>query len=258
VNVPIYVVDAFTSVPFAGNPAGVCILESERESSWMQSVAAEMRHAETAYLRQLHDGYELRWFTPVVEVDLCGHATLASAHVLWESGRLSKDVEARFYTRSGLLTAKLNGQIQLDFPAKIATQANLPHPVNGLSPTWMGNNKMDWLVEVETEEEVRSFQPDFENIYALGIRGLIVTARANAEFDFVSRFFAPQSGVPEDPVTGSAHCCLAPYWSDKLGKTKMTGYQASQRGGIVGVEIQGDRVLLRGYATTILEGNLRC
>jgi predicted PhzF superfamily epimerase YddE/YHI9 len=122
----------------------------------------------------------------------------------------------------------------------------------------MGNNKMDWLVEVETEEEVRSFQPDFENIYALGIRGLIVTARANAEFDFVSRFFAPQSGVPEDPVTGSAHCCLAPYWSDKLGKTKMTGYQASQRGGIVGVEIQGDRVLLRGYATTILEGNLRC
>ncbi len=255
---PIYVVDAFTSKAFAGNPAGVCILEQEADVSWMQQVAMEMKHAETAFVRPLPDGFELRWFTPSVEVDLCGHATLASAHALWESGRLLLDQPARFHTRSGLLVATKGAQIRLDFPAEVPTESDLPRSIDGLHPIWSGKNRMDWIVELATESEVRSFNPDFEQIASLGMRGLQVTAKADSEFDFVSRFFAPQSGVDEDPVTGSAHCCLGPYWGAKLGKDKVTGYQASDRGGVVTVELFGERVGLLGDAVMTLEGVLHC
>jgi len=253
-----YVVDAFAHAPFTGNPAGVCLLGTERDSAWMQSVAAEMKHAETAFVRPIDDGFELRWFTPTVEVDLCGHATLASAHVLWESGNLAQDRTARFHTRSGLLTATLDCAIKLDFPSEAPEAAALPHAISGLSPIWTGKNRMDWIAQVASEEELRTFVPDIESINALGMRGLIVTAAGSSEFDFVSRFFAPQSGVPEDPVTGSAHCCLAPFWGSRLGKTAMSGYQASERGGKVGVELKNSRVVLSGQAITVLEGTFRC
>ncbi len=255
---PIYVVDAFTSSPFTGNPAGVCVLQAEQSTEWMQSVAAEMKHAETAFVRPIDGGFELRWLTPTVEVDLCGHATLATAHTLWESGRHPKNSHLHFHTRSGILTAKLDNEIELDFPRIDNFEAMLPHAIVGLQPIWTGKNGMDWFVEVETEEELRNFEPDFTNINSLGLRGLTVTSRGKETFDFVSRFFAPQSGVPEDPVTGSAHCSLAPYWSAKLGKSEMRGFQASQRGGEVGVLVEGDRVKLRGRAVTVLEGTLRC
>lgn len=255
---PIYVVDAFTSNAFAGNPAGVCILQLEADPSWMQHVAMEMKHAETAFVRPLVDGFELRWFTPSVEVDLCGHATLASAHALWESGRLSHDQPARFHTRSGLLVATKGVQIRLDFPAEAPFEAALPHAIDGLHPIWSGKNRMDWIVEVASEEEVRHFVPNFEAISSLGMRGLQITAKSKVDYDFVSRFFAPQSGVDEDPVTGSAHCCLGPYWGAKLEKDKLRGYQASSRGGVVGMELIGNRVELLGDAVTVLEGVLRC
>ena len=218
----------------------------------------EMKHAETAFVRPLPDGFELRWFTPSVEVDLCGHATLASAHALWDSGRLARDQSARFHTRSGLLIATKGKQIRLDFPAEPPAPSHLPFEILGLKPIWTGKNRMDWLVEVGTETEVRQFVPDFGNIAALGMRGLQITAKADANYDFVSRFFAPQSGVDEDPVTGSAHCCLGPYWGEKIAKPFLTGYQASPRGGVVGIEIVGDRVGLFGDATTVLEGILTC
>ena len=255
---PIYVVDAFTSKAFAGNPAGVCFLDQEADASWMQRVAMEMKHAETAFVRPLPDGFELRWFTPSVEVDLCGHATLASAHALWESGRLPLEQPARFHTRSGILVATKGAQIRLDFPAEPPSESDLPHTIKGLRAIWSGKNRMDWIAEVATEDEVRDFVPDFAAINSLGMRGLQITARANSNVDFISRFFAPQSGVDEDPVTGSAHCCLGPYWGVKLGKDKLLAYQASSRGGVVGIELVGDRVGLLGDAVTTLEGTIRC
>ena len=224
----------------------------------MQRVAMEMKHAETAFVRAVEDGFELRWFTPSVEVDLCGHATLAAAHALWESGRLAEDDPARFHTRSGLLVAVKADQIRLDFPAEVPEAAVLPHDIPDLAPIWTGRNRMDWLIECETESQVREFVPNFESIEALGLRGLQITAQSHSDFDFVSRFFGPQSGVPEDSVTGSAYCCLGPYWGQKLGKTKLLAYQASSRGGVVGMELNGDRVNLLGDAVTVLEGVLRC
>ena len=255
---PIYVVDAFTSKPFAGNPAGVCPISEIKSDEWMHQVAAEMKHAETAFVRPVDDGFELRWFTPTIEVDLCGHATLATAQTLWSTGRHPKDESIRFHTRSGLLTASPGMQIELDFPAIYVEEAPLPHSILGLQTVWSGHNGMDWLVEVDSEETIKSFVPQFDNIGTLGKRGLIVTSQGSDPYDFVSRFFAPQSGVPEDPVTGSAHCCLATYWQAKLKKNSMVGYQASLRGGEVGVEIVGSRVLLRGNAVTVLEGILHC
>ena len=255
---PIYVVDAFSASAFSGNPAGVCVLETDQPTEWMQQVAAEMKHAETAFVRPVGDAYVLRWLTPTVEVDLCGHATLATAHTLWESGRHPKNKTISFHTRSGILTAELDGQIQLNFPSIPSQSAALPHKMVGLPAIWTGHNGMDWFIEVDDENALRNYHPDFDEINRLGMRGLIVTAKGSDKYDFVSRFFAPQSGVPEDPVTGSAHCCLAPYWAAKLGKSEMLGYQASERGGEVGVVVSGDRILLRGNATTILEGTLRC
>ena len=257
---PIHQVDSFTDQAFRGNPAGVCILERDRDDSWMQNVAAEMNVAETAFLRRTEDGWSLRWFTPTVEVDLCGHATLASAHVIWETNADSSDL-LRFHTRSGLLTARReNGSISMDFPAEVARPVRdeeLEGLVRDLPVQFIGRNRMDSLVEVATAADVRNVKLDLHRLARLGDRGLILTAKSDdPQYDFISRFFAPGAGIDEDPVTGSAHCALAPYWGDRLGKTTMRGYQASTRGGVVGVTVQGDRILLHGTAVTVLRGEL--
>jgi PhzF family phenazine biosynthesis protein len=255
-------VDAFTNQAFKGNPAAVCILAEAAEVSWMEQVAAEMNLAETAFLYKAEDGYNLRWFTPAVEVDLCGHATLATAHVLWEAGYLAPQAQARFYTKSGLLTATKQGDwIELDFPALTAKEA--PAPVGLLealgisSPRYVGISRFDYLIEVESEAEVLALQPDFTALKRTETRGSIVTSRASRPgFDFISRFFAPAAGINEDPVTGSAHCVLTPYWSKRLGQTSFMAYQASARGGILKLNLNGERVGLGGQAVTVLRGEL--
>ncbi len=260
---PITVVDAFADRPFGGNPAAVCVLPAPAPEPWMRDVAREMNLAETAFLHPAEDGFSLRWFTPAAEVDLCGHATLASAHVLWEDGHLTPAETARFHTRSGLLTAVRRGDlIELDFPAKLAVAAEPPPALLAAlgvrQPRWVGKNAFDYLVEVDSEEAVRRLAPDVHALKALPVRGVIVTSRgaAGQSYDFISRFFAPAVGVPEDPVTGSAHCALAPYWRGHLGKDAMTGYQASARGGTVRVTCVGDRVKLGGSAVTVLRGEI--
>lgn len=254
-------VDAFTATPFAGNPAAVCILPEPLDDRWMQNVAMEMNLAETAFLTRQADGFNLRWFTPVAEVDLCGHATLASAHVLWETGQLAPNEQARFHTRSGLLLAERKGEwIEMDFPATPEHAADAPDGLLealGVTPGYVGKNRFDYLVEVESEEVLRGIRPNFSRLMEVEARGIIVTSRASTKgYDFVSRFFAPQVGVYEDPVTGSAHCCLAPYWCSKFGKNELVGYQASPRGGVVRVRMGGDRVYLGGQAVTVLRGEL--
>lgn len=259
-------VDAFTNRPFAGNPAAVCVLREARDDQWMRDVASEMNLSETAFLVPREDvqkdGYNLRWFTPAVEVDLCGHATVASAHVLWQDGHLPEGRQARFHTRSGLLTADRRGDwIELDFPAKIAVAAEAPAellPALGVSEAkFVGRNAFDYLVEVDSEETVRALSPDHSTLRKVPVRGVIVTARSSRpEFDFVSRFFAPGSGIDEDPVTGSSHTALGPYWAGILGKSEFTAFQASARGGVVKVRVQGDRVLLGGQAVTVMVGEL--
>jgi PhzF family phenazine biosynthesis protein len=259
---PIVQVDAFADRAFTGNPAAVCILEAPGEEGWMRSVAAEMNLSETAFLHREGDGWRLRWFTPEVEVELCGHATLATAHVLWEDGHLRADEVARFHTRSGLLTARRAGEwIELDFPAKPILDAPAPDGLEaalGVEPVYVGRSHFDVLVEVASEAEVRALKPDMGRLAAVEARGVIVTARADGEarYDFVSRFFAPRVGVAEDPVTGSAHCVLAPYWAAKLGRDELAGFQASRRGGTVRVRAAGDRVHLGGRAVTVLRGEL--
>ncbi len=259
--VSIVQVDAFTDKPFAGNPAAVCILPSARDEVWMQNVAREMNLSETAFLVREGDAFHLRWFTPAVEVALCGHATLASAHVLWECGHLKPGEQARFRTLSGLLTADQRGDwIEMDFPVKPEEPAEAPAGLSealGTRLKYVGRNQFDYLVEVESDGVLRGLKPNFSLLSELPVRGVIVTARtAAAGFDFVSRFFAPGSGVNEDPVTGSAHCCLAAYWAKRLGKTEFVAYQASPRGGVVRVRLQGDRVILSGQAVTVLRGEL--
>jgi PhzF family phenazine biosynthesis protein len=255
-------VDAFTNRPFAGNPAAVCVLPEAPADQWMRDVAREMNLSETAFLVKQADGYNLRWFTPAVEVDLCGHATVASAHVLWEDGHLPEGGQARFHTRSGLLTADRRGAwIELDFPAKIATAAEPPAellPSLGLtSARFTGKNAFDYFVEVESDTELRALKPDHSRLGKLPVRGVIVTARSSSpEYDFLSRFFAPGSGIDEDPVTGSAHTALGPYWANLLGKSEMIAYQASARGGVVRVALKGDRVLLGGQAVTVMTADL--
>jgi PhzF family phenazine biosynthesis protein len=226
----------------------------------MQDVAAEMNLSETAFLLRRDDGYSLRWFTPAVEVALCGHATLASAHALWEEQQLAASDTARFHTKSGLLTATRAGDwIELDFPATRETASEAPdgllESLGVTTPVYISRNKFDYLVEVASEDEVRALDPDHARLRKIPVRGVIVTSRSH-DHDFVSRFFAPGSGIDEDPVTGSAHCCLTPYWSAKLGKTEMTAYQASRRGGILRVRLDADRVKLGGQAVTVLRGEL--
>jgi PhzF family phenazine biosynthesis protein len=261
VGVPIFQVDAFTDKPFAGNPAAVCLLAEPGDARWMQKVAQEMNLPETAFLHREGDAFSLRWFTPTTEVDLCGHATLASAHVLWEAGYLKPNEPARFTTRSGLLTATRKADwIEMDFPAEPAEEV-LPPPALekalGVTAEYLGKNRFDYLVLVGAEEIVREMNPDFGLLGQIPARGFIVTSRAaSSAYDFVSRFFAPRAGINEDPVTGSAHCCLGPFWSPRLGKHELVAYQASARGGLVGVRVGGARVHLGGQAVTVLRGEL--
>ncbi len=259
--VRIVTVDAFTDIAFAGNPAAVCVLQEARSEDWMRNVAREMNLSETAFLLPGEDGYDLRWLTPTVEVDLCGHATIASAHVLWEDGHAPSDRQIRFHTRSGLLLADLRGSwIELDFPIKIATVAEPPAellPALGVDAVAVAKNAFDYLVEVESEEVLRGMSPDHSLLRKIPVRGVIVTSRSSTDgFDFISRFFAPGSGVDEDPVTGSSHTALGPYWRAKLGKSEMTGYQASPRGGVVRLRLDGDRIILGGQAVTVMEAQL--
>lgn len=254
-------VDAFAEKPFTGNPAAVCVLPEAHDETWMQAVAQEMNLSETAFLVKQAEGFDLRWFTPAVEVALCGHATLASAHVLWEEGHLEPATMARFHTKSGLLTAeRRDGWIEMNFPATLETPAAPPPglaEVLGTKPEYVGKNKFDYLIELDSEKAVRGLRPDFRALRALPVRGLIVTSESSSrEFDFISRFFAPGSGVDEDPVTGSAHCCLGPFWSKRKNKTQFVAYQASPRGGVVRVRVDGDRVILGGKAVTVLRGQL--
>lgn len=257
----IYQVDAFTNEYFSGNPAAVCILKEARDDQWLANVAKEMNLSETAFLYKQDEGYNLRWFTPSSEVDLCGHATLASAHILWEQNHLNKSEVAKFYTHSGLLTAKLNEDwIELDFPSLPEQESSVSSKLIealGVKPKYVGKSKFDYLVEVESEKIVRDMKPDFTLLATIPIRGIIVTSIADTgEYDFVSRFFAPEVGVFEDPVTGSAHCCLGPYWQKKLGKNKFLAYQASERGGFLKVNVCGERVKIAGQAITVLEGEI--
>ncbi len=271
----LFQVDAFTAEPFGGNPAAVCMLPRAQPEGWMQRVAAEMNLSETAFLVPLADdpaqGYYLRWFTPATEVDLCGHATLASAHVLWREGHLPPQIPAQFHTRSGLLVARLAGDwITLEFPSQpvtpLASEPTLLQSL-GIPPemaVFVGSNRLDpvaepggnYLVELASGEAVVALQPDFALMATLPAMGVIVTAPGAGAVDFVSRYFAPAVGIPEDPVTGSAHCSLTPYWQDKLGKTPLLAHQVSPRGGVLKVEQRGDRVYISGQAVTVLRSTL--
>jgi PhzF family phenazine biosynthesis protein len=260
-TLPIFQVDAFTAEPFGGNPAGVCLMSKAREAAWMQNVAREMNLAETAFLHRVDDGFALRWFAPRAEVDLCGHATLASAHVLWETGELAAGEAARFHTKSGLLTAiKRDGWIELDFPATPAAPCEAPpglFEALRMAPRPLQKSRFDYVIELESEEAVRAVAPDFGKVRAIRTRGVVVTSRAaSPEFDFVSRFFVPALGVDEDPATGSTHCCLAPFWGERLGKTSFLARQLSERGGVLKIEWDGDRVRLSGRAVTVFWGQL--
>jgi PhzF family phenazine biosynthesis protein len=259
-TVPIVNVDAFANHPFEGNPAAVCVLQSSISEILMQNIASEMNLSETAFVWPLTDGFSLRWFTPAVEVDLCGHATLASAHVLWEQRLIAPGAKALFHTRSGLLTAqRRDGRIEMDFPSKPAVPSDAPDGLLsslGFAAAKVARSQFDFLVEVDSERMVREATPDFGALRKTPARGVILTARSSGEFDFVSRFFAPAVGVDEDPVTGSAHCALAPYWSERLGKLEMTGRQVSRRGGTVHVRLAGDRVMIGGQAVTVMRGQL--
>ena len=260
---PLFHVDAFASGPFTGNPAAVCLLEKPAGPAWMQAVAAEMNLSETAFVRPVvardPGHFELRWFTPTVEVDLCGHATLASAHVLWETERLAAELTARFETRSGVLAATRAGDdVELDFPADPVSAAD-PDPglldALGIAAAAVSKGRIGWMLELGEASAVRAVSPDFAPLAAFEIA--VVTARSDdPAYDFVSRCFGPKFGIDEDPVTGSAHCALGPYWAERLGKTDLTGYQASARGGVVLVRVDGDRTALAGRAVTVTRGEL--
>jgi PhzF family phenazine biosynthesis protein len=258
-KVPLFLVDAFAipGRPFSGNPAAVCLLESWPDDRWLAGVAGEMNQSETAFLVPHEGVFDLRWLTPQVEVDLCGHATLASAFILWHTGVADEPI--RFSTRSGILSAVRRGRlIELDFPLEAPEQMTAPDGLRealGITPTYVGQGRFDCFVEVESDSVLRGMAPDFARLATVACRGVIVTARStDPAFDFVSRFFAPASGINEDPVTGSAHCTLAGYWNQKLGKSEFKAYQASARGGVIDVRIQKDRVVLGGEAVLVAQG----
>jgi PhzF family phenazine biosynthesis protein len=260
-DLDLYHVDAFTDRAFAGNPAAVCLLTEPRDARWMQDVAREMNLSATAFLEPVEEGFNLRWFTPAVELELCGHATLASAHVLWASGRLAPEATARFHTKSGLLTAeRQGGWIELDFPSRPVEAAEPPDGLAeafGVTALFTGRSGETCLLELPSEAAVRAATPDFPRLTQLEVRRVILTARADpGPFDIVSRYFAPGMGLHEDPVTGSAHCVLGPYWTAKLGKPALLAYQASARGGTLKMRVEGDRVRLGGQAVTVLQGRL--
>jgi len=259
-RISLFQVDAFTDKAYGGNPAAVCPLQAPQAEPWMQQVAQEMNLSETAFFYPEGDGFRLRWFTPTVEVDLCGHATLATCHVLWSEGYLPPDQEARFQTRSGLLTARYLGDwIELNFPANPSHPIPVPDGLEaalGVEVKSVAANSLGYLVEVDGADSVRYLSPNFAALGNFPVHGVIVTSRAEPPYDFVSRFFAPAIGIHEDPVTGSAHCCLGPYWQERFGKTEFLAYQASPRGGIVKVRLADDRVCLGGQAVTVLKGEL--
>jgi PhzF family phenazine biosynthesis protein len=253
VTVPIIHVDTFVEEGLQGNAAAVCVLPGPAESSWMQSIAHEMNVSETAFFYRESDGFNLRWFSPLVEVDLCGHGTLAVAHVLREEGFFTGQSTARFFTRSGLLTARLQGErIELDFPSLLQHETSPPPELCqglGVSLKYVGTDGHDYLVEVDSEETVRSLHPDFDILSTIQARAIIVTSQASStDYDVVSRVFAPRLGIKEDPVTGSAHCCLGPFWKARLNRNELVAYQASARGGVLRLRLEGDRVYLTGKA----------
>lgn len=257
-----WTVDAFTNRAFGGNAAAVCWLEREADAEWMQNVAAEMNLSETAFVRPLNDGLELRWFTPEVEVDLCGHATLATSHAILSAGLVSREQPLRYHTRSGVLTCTVDGDfLELDFPALPATEVEPPpgllQALRIPNPLFVGRSKFDYLVEVESPDAVRAVNPDYAMLREVPTRGIMVTARSHEPpYDFASRFFAPSVGINEDPVCGSAHCTLGPYWAAKIGKTELLAQQVSKRIGILRLRMAGDRVKLGGQAVTVWEGEL--
>ncbi len=273
-SIPIFQVDAFSSKPFTGNPAAVCLLEEARDSDWMQSVAAEMNLSETAFVHPDNGQLRLRWFTPKVEVDLCGHATLATVHVLKElsqEGSLPMVFQpfwnrscVQFISRSGILSAEASTDgISLDFPATQVVPCAVPGgclDALGLEPSelqFCGRSKFDYLLHVTSAAVVRRLEPAMEALARLPVRGVIVTALGDTcDHDVISRFFAPGAGVNEDPVTGSAHCALAPYWVPHFGRNTLFGYQASTRGGHVRMDLNQDRVRLKGHAITVSRGIL--
>lgn len=260
--IPLFIVDAFSDRPFRGNPAGVCLLQQDESDQWKQQLASEVNLAETAFVVRSESGFALRWFTPVCEVELCGHATLASSHVLWQEGWVPRDDPIVFQTRSGKLTCtrKADDMIDMDFPIESASASGIPDGLSeafGLSrpPVEVLRNRFDYLVVLDSPDVLRNLQPDYMRLSELPSRGWIVTAQSDQpEFDILSRFFAPNVGINEDPVTGSAHCCLASYWSEKLDKTEFRAYQCSPRGGVVRASVQGDRVQISGHATTVIWG----
>lgn len=261
IEIPCLQIDAFTQKPFAGNPAAVCLLDDDRDAQWMQAVAAEMNLSETAFVRPGDGSFGLRWFTPSIEVDLCGHATLASAHALWQEGVVAGDESIHFQTKSGELICTRQGDlIELDFPATPVSSSDPSGELCaalGVTPAFLGQSTFDKFVLVESEQVLRSLRPDFLRLSKLPMRGVVVTSASDdLQFDFVSRYFAPGAGVDEDPVTGSAHCALGPFWAERLGKSDMTAFQASARGGVVRVCMAGDRVLLGGHAVTVFRGVL--
>jgi PhzF family phenazine biosynthesis protein len=262
VTIPFSHVDAFTAVPFGGNPAVVCRVRDWPPTEWMQRVAAEMNAGATVFVRAGAD-VALRWFSPSVELELCGHGTLAAAHILWERGDVAISQSIAFHTKSGTLTARKDeGRIVLDFPA--LDEEAVPPP-DGLfdalgvaQPLYTGRNRFDYLVEVDREEVVRDLAPDNRRLAAIKTRGVIVTSRAtDPQTHFVSRFFAPAAGIDEDHATGSAHCCLAVFWNRRLGLTRFVARQLSKRGATLHVELAGDRVRIGGHAVTVSEGTLR-
>jgi PhzF family phenazine biosynthesis protein len=257
----LYQVDAFTDQIFRGNPAGVCIMPAHiiKESDFLQNIAAEMNLSETAFISKQGQEYQLRWFTPEIEVEFCGHATLSAAHILWEIGVENKQDVIQFDTLSGRLFARhLNGKVELDFPIfqveELPAQANINSAL-GIEPIFTGITQNKYLLEIENYSVLKDMQPDFRKLKQIGYTEFIVTCKSdNMEYDFYSRFFAPAVGINEDPVTGSSHSSLAPYWSKKLGKSKLMSYQASKRGGILECELSGsDRVFIRGHARTVFE-----
>ncbi len=264
-KIPIVQVDAFTSEPFRGNPAGVCLLREEATAGWMQAVAAEMNLSETAFLLRRAEGdFSIRWFTPTVEVPLCGHATLASAHVLWEDKVVSPTEPIIFHAQDGVLTAAREGDwIRLDFPALPVEESPVPVDLAealGFEVLSVYRNRFPaFLVELDSEKAVRDLQPDIARLRDAEFNVCIVTARSDsAACDFVSRFFGPGVGIDEDPATGAAHCSLGPFWAERLGKTELVGHQVSKRGGVVKVRVHGDRVDILGQAVTVIRGELTC
>ncbi len=260
-SIPIYQVDAFADQPFSGNPACVCLMSESKSDEWMQSVAIEMNLSETAFVWRRDDHFHLRWFTPAAEVELCGHATLATSHALWQFGWLDNGTTAVFDTLSGKLEATQVGEgIVMDFPSKMPTPAIAPDGLLeglGIDARFIGTDGTDYMIEVESEDVVRNLRPNFQMLQQVTARGIIVTSKSEqSELDFISRFFAPACGINEDPVTGSAHCLMAPYWSEKLKKNELSAFQASQRGGRLGIRVHNDRVFLSGRAQTVFHGQL--